>query len=189
MNEQNVISILCDSFDSNLSTNYAIIKDERRKLRLMNLIRYSLEVSKRKGEVLLNESETSAALFTYSSRKIKLITQTCLDLKLIFNSIGFSGIRKVLAREKYIKSHHPKTDYIYLWFIGTYSSKQGNGFGSKLLNEIIARSSQLKMPIYLETSMPENIPFYTKKGFKIYHEKIIHDSGFVTYFIKRENDK
>ena len=189
MNEGKIISILCEAFDGNLSTNYAIIQDSKRRSRIRNLIRYALELAKRKGEVFLDQDETSAALITYSNRTLNVWVQTKLDIQLLYYSIGFSGAGKALSREKYIKSHHPKTDYIYLWFIGTGVSKQGKGYGSKLLTQVIERSNRFTMPIYLETSTPENLPFYKRNGFEIYHEKKIHNSGFLTYFLRKENEK
>ncbi len=187
MSEQKVISILSDAFDGNLSCNHAIIQDKQRKRRLYKLIEYSLEISKLKGELYLNESQTAAALLTYSFKKVNFFNQALLNLKLIANSVGLLGINKVLSREKYIKSYHPKTDYIYLWFIGTDTSSRKKGDGSKLLNEIITKANQLQIPIYLETSMKENLPFYRNNGFEIYHEKEIDKSRFVTYFIRRKN--
>ena len=187
MNEQKIISILSNAFDTNKSVNYAILQDERRIWRLKNLVRYSMNVAKRKGELLLNESQTAAALLTYSSKNIHFAYQALLNLRLIMNCIGLSGIKKLSSRKKYIDSCHPKTDYIYLSFIGTDTGHHGKGHGSNLLNTIIKKSDELKMPIYLETSMPENIPFYIKNGFTVYHEKNIDDCGFVTYFIRREN--
>ena len=186
MEGQKIISVLCSSFDSNRSVNYAIKQDAKRKLRLRNLIAYSFEVAKRKGEVFLDETQTTAALITFSDKKINFATQTIHDLQLIATSIGLSGVRKVLAREKYINSYHPKTKYIYLWFIGVGIGSERKGFGSMTLRKIIEKSESLKMPVYLETSMPENIPFYTKNGFEVYHEANINACGFVTYFMRRE---
>ncbi len=189
MNEEKVISILCKAFDDNPAVNYAINGRSERRERMRNLIRYSLHIAKYGGEILLNENETCAALITYSNKKIIFIRQWLFDARLVLNSIGISGIRKNQFRKKYIRSHHPKTAYIYLWFIGTEESEQRKGHASRMITKIVDLSNRLKMPVYLETSAPENLPFYKQNGFEIYHEEMIPFSNFTTYFIRRENER
>lgn len=46
-------------------------------------------------------------------------------------------------------------------------------------------SDGLKRPIYLETSVPENLRFYSKQGFTIYNEL---DFGHMLFLVKRELD-
>ena len=43
------------------------------------------------------------------------------------------------------------------------------GKGSLLLEEIIAQSKAEKRPIYLETSVERNLPWYKKHGFEIFN--------------------
>lgn len=187
MDHQNVISILADSFSDNLSSNYTIKQDFKKDFRLRNLITYAVKITALKGEIYINESETSVALITYSSVKTPFFIQSLLDLKLMLNSIGIFRIGKILEREKYIKSHHPKTNYIYLWFIGTRPSEQGKGEGSRLLKKIIEKAREARLPVYLETSKSDNLLFYKNHGFEVYHQQQIGDSDFMTYFIRKLN--
>jgi N-acetylglutamate synthase-like GNAT family acetyltransferase len=65
------------------------------------------------------------------------------------------------------KKLHPKS-LLYLWFIGVIPEYQGKGIGSVLLKEISELCTKRKMPIYLETAMEENIPFYQRLNFQLY---------------------
>lgn len=95
--------------------------------------------------------------------------------------IGLSNIKKVISRESAISKIHPSKDIYYLWFIGVQPSKQGNGVGSQLLNEIIQKGISEKKTICLETSTLKNIPWYEKHGFEIYREM---DFGYKLYCMK-----
>ncbi len=54
----------------------------------------------------------------------------------------------------------------YLWFIGVMPGTQRQGIGRQLLREVVAHSGR---PVYLETSMSENVQWYEKNGFEVYH--------------------
>jgi len=77
-------------------------------------------------------------------------------------------VGKVLGRESKIKTFHPKEPFSYLWFIGVNPNFQNKGKGSQLLREIIEYSEKQKRPIYLETSVDRNLPWYQKHGFEIF---------------------
>ncbi|WP_262511119.1 GNAT family N-acetyltransferase [Chitinophaga flava] len=53
-----------------------------------------------------------------------------------------------------------------LWFIGVMPGTQRQGIGRQLLREAVAHSG---CPVYLETSMKENVQWYRKNGFEVYH--------------------
>jgi hypothetical protein len=39
--------------------------------------------------------------------------------------------------------------------------------GSALLKTMLTRCDAERMPAYLETSYPENVPFYERRGFRV----------------------
>jgi len=161
-----VVDILAQSFDDNLSVNYVVRQDSRRQERIRSLMSYSFEYCQLFGKVWLSEDRTACALVLYPERKKSNLQTTLLDLKLAFG-IGLSHVGRVLAREKQIKALHPATPFCHLWFIGTRAEAQGKGTGSRLLAEVVADS---RLPIYLETSVDRNIPWYEKNGFTVFGE-------------------
>lgn len=62
---------------------------------------------------------------------------------------------------------HPHEPHWYLPLIGTDPTKQGRGYGSALLKHALARCDRDKLPAYLESSNPVNVPLYQRHGFEI----------------------
>jgi len=75
-----------------------------------------------------------------------------------------------MRREAIIKKLHPKTPFCYLWFIGTAPDVQRKGIGSALLETLLDQCDQQSLPVYLETSVERNVPWYKKWGFTVYQE-------------------
>lgn len=77
-----------------------------------------------------------------------------------------AGLR-ALAR---IERNHPHEPHWYLAVIGTDPPAQGHGLGAALLGSRLARCDAAGLPAYLESSNPDNIPFYEKHGFRVTRE-------------------
>jgi ribosomal protein S18 acetylase RimI-like enzyme len=165
-----IIQILATAFDTNKSVNYIIKQDSKRVERIRFLMSYSFEMCFRFGKVYLSEDRKAAALILLPHLKKTTNLSIWLDIQLVFKSIGLKSIGRVMKREKMIKDFHPKTPFMYLWFVGVKPEFQGSGVGSKLLKEIMTESHKLALPVYLETSTKKNIPWYLKQGFKQYNQ-------------------
>jgi len=144
-------------------------QDQRRVDRIAKLMDYSFNVCNKFGEVWVSDDRQACALIIFPDKK-RLSFRTLLwDLKLVFSVIGLDRVRAVLKREAMIKANHPKDPIAYLWFIGVNPRLQGKGVGSAVMREVIQECERKKRPIYLETSMEKNLPFYKKFGFEIFH--------------------
>lgn len=64
-------------------------------------------------------------------------------------------------------AYHPKGPHWYLPLIGVDPACQGRGFGSALLRYALERCDAERLPAYLESSNPKNIPLYERHGFEI----------------------
>jgi GNAT superfamily N-acetyltransferase len=62
---------------------------------------------------------------------------------------------------------HPAEPHWYLPLIGTDPIHQGKGYGSALLAHALRRCDRDRLPAYLESSSPANIPIYERHGFKV----------------------
>lgn len=180
-----ILDILTESFDTNQSVNYIIKKDNKRVKRIRALMDYSFETCRRFGEILMSEDRNACALIVYPDKKKTTLQSISLDLKLIFQCVGFRNIKKTLRRESLIKKVQPKESMTYLWFIGVNPEKQGNGIGSRLLSDILENSMMENRPVYLETSTLNNLSWYKKFDFDVYHEE---DLGYKLYFLKNKFD-
>jgi ribosomal protein S18 acetylase RimI-like enzyme len=166
--KQLVIDILQEAFDDNKSVNYVVRQDNNRLTRIRGLMEYSFNVCNAFGEVWISEDNQACALILFPDRKRTSFRTLLWDLKLALSVIGMDRVNAVLKRESLIKSNHPKIPIAYLWFIGVNPELQNKGIGSSFIREVIAECERKKRPIYLETSMEKNIPFYKKFGFEIF---------------------
>ncbi|HKU13003.1 MAG TPA: GNAT family N-acetyltransferase [Steroidobacteraceae bacterium] len=62
--------------------------------------------------------------------------------------------------------YHPQSPHYYLPFVGVEPLQQGRGLGALLLQPILHRCDDERLPAYLESTNPRNIPFYERLGFK-----------------------
>lgn len=178
-----ILDLLTRSFDSNRSVNYIIPQDSRRTERIKSLMDYSFEVCNRFGRVYLSENRKAVALVLFPDRVKTTPFTLFLDVKLAATAIGPSHLKKAMARERKIKALQPVGLLYYLWFIGVHPSVQGKGLGRTLLHSIIEDAGKEERLLCLETSTPENVPWYGKSGFEVYNQL---DLGYTIYFLKRD---
>lgn len=179
---QLVIDILKKSFGDNKSVNYVVKQDQKREDRIKGLMEYSFDLCNAFGEVWMSEDLQACALILFPDKKKTSVKTILWDLKLALSVIGLDRLSTVLKRESMIKTQHPKEPFAYLWFIGVNPSKQGRGIGSAFIQEVIDKCEKDQRPIYLETSMERNLPFYQKFGFEIFKSL---DLSYKLYHLRR----
>ena len=62
--------------------------------------------------------------------------------------------------------YHPQTPHWYLPFVGVEPMQQCRGLGARLLGPILERCNHERLPAYLESTNPRNVPFYESLGFR-----------------------
>ena len=62
--------------------------------------------------------------------------------------------------------YHPGEPHWYLPLIGVDPARQGRGLGSALMRHALAACDRDRLPAYLESSSPANIPLYERHGFE-----------------------
>lgn len=78
---------------------------------------------------------------------------------------GRLGVARALSEE--MKAHHPEEPHWYLGMIGSDTAVRGGGFGSALMRSRLDRCDAEFAPAYLESSNPDNIPYYLRFGFEV----------------------
>jgi ribosomal protein S18 acetylase RimI-like enzyme len=179
---EQVVSMLARCFDDNKSVNYIIPQDRHREKRIVQLLEYSFDYCQLFGEVYLSGDGQACAMVVYP-REVKIsLRSILLDLRLVLRCVGLVNLRKVLKREAIIKKLHPRQAFCYLWFIGVSPEVQQRGIGGALLREVLDQCDLEGLPVYLETSVEKNVPWYTKRGFSVYKEL---DPGYRLYCMRR----
>jgi ribosomal protein S18 acetylase RimI-like enzyme len=69
-----------------------------------------------------------------------------------------------------LKRAHPEEPHLYLWFLAAHPSAQRQGVGRALLERVLEEASERETPAYLETTKPENVPYYASFGFGVIGE-------------------
>ena len=69
-----------------------------------------------------------------------------------------------------MKSHHPHDPHVYLWQLVAHPTAQRQGVGRALMGRVLEEAERRGAPVYLETSKPENVPYYGSFGFEVLDE-------------------
>jgi GNAT superfamily N-acetyltransferase len=62
--------------------------------------------------------------------------------------------------------HHPQGPHWYLPFVGVEPLHQSRGLGATVLWPVLQRCDRERLPAYLESTNPRNLPFYERLGFR-----------------------
>jgi GNAT superfamily N-acetyltransferase len=76
-----------------------------------------------------------------------------------------------------MKQQHPEQPHWYLAVIGSDTSVRGQGYGQALMHSRLDRVDAEHAPAYLESSKPENVPYYHRFGFEVSGEIVLPDGG------------
>jgi GNAT superfamily N-acetyltransferase len=66
-----------------------------------------------------------------------------------------------------IERAHPREHHWYLSVLGTDPPHRGRGVGTALVDPVLARCDREGLGAYLESSKPQNIPYYERFGFGV----------------------
>jgi GNAT superfamily N-acetyltransferase len=94
----------------------------------------------------------------------------------LFLAFGRS-LQRGLAAEEMMKKAHPEEPHWYLAIIGSDPSVRGQGFGNALMRSRLDRCDAEHAPAYLESSKPDNVPYYQRFGFEITGEIRLPNGG------------
>jgi ribosomal protein S18 acetylase RimI-like enzyme len=75
-----------------------------------------------------------------------------------------------------IHRRHAPFPHWYLMMIGVKDAFRGQGYATRLIQPMLERCSQGKMPCYLETHNPRNLDIYGHFGFTVVEEGILPSS-------------
>jgi GNAT superfamily N-acetyltransferase len=80
-----------------------------------------------------------------------------------FLAAGPGPIVRGLRTAEVQDSGHPEDEHVYLWFLAVDPARQRAGLGRALLARVC---HDAEAPVYLDTSNPDNVPYYASNGFE-----------------------
>ena len=140
---------------------------------------FMYKLGKAYGHLITTKNEEGIIVYTKSYVVCKSLTNQLKigAIPLLFN-IGIKNFIRSLRYDAYsqkMHTKHAKKDDIYLYIIAVNPSHHRKGFGSTLICDL-QQTLKPNQRIYLETSNPNNIPFYEKFGFKILEDFVVPKS-------------
>ncbi len=102
--------------------------------------------------------------------------------------IRMFGLRsaRIRALQEVMKRAHPEEPHWYLAAIGSDPTVRGKGFGQALMRSRLDRCDAEYCPAYLESSKPENVPYYQRFGFTVTREIVLPNGGPTLWAMWRE---
>jgi ribosomal protein S18 acetylase RimI-like enzyme len=139
-------------------------RDPERDLRVMFSAILGEALKQRDHHVYITNDSSGAALW-FDVGRWKMPVPTKLKLWPTAVRTGFSS-RRAIRLDFAMQKAHPKTPHHYLQMIGTRPERQGKGAGTMLISTLLEACDREKLGAYLESSNPENLPFYGRHGFE-----------------------
>jgi ribosomal protein S18 acetylase RimI-like enzyme len=96
--------------------------------------------------------------------------------------------RVVRDVDESVKRNHPNQPHWYLAVIGSDPTVRGAGFAQALLRSRLDRCDTENLPAYLESTNPDNVPYYQRFGFEVTGEIATPDGGPSLWAMWREPD-
>jgi ribosomal protein S18 acetylase RimI-like enzyme len=82
-------------------------------------------------------------------------------------TVASDKLEDLLAVFVQMDEAHPKTRHWYLPWFGVDCALQGQGFGAELMRQCLKVLDTDRLPAYLDSTTPRNIPFYERHGFEV----------------------
>jgi GNAT superfamily N-acetyltransferase len=101
------------------------------------------------------------------------------EMLMIPGFIRAFGSRVAVAQAAQEAMHrvHPEEPHWYLAVIGSGPSVRGKGFGQALMRSRLDRVDAEHAPAYLESTKPDNVPYYQRFGFEVTGEIVLPNGG------------
>jgi GNAT superfamily N-acetyltransferase len=102
------------------------------------------------------------------------------------------GIYKMKAVGDHIDSVKKRLappKHMFLQTIGVEPEHRGKGFAGKLINPMLVRLDEEKLPCYLETLDGKNVGLYENFGFRLLDESVVPGTELTSWAMLRETGK
>lgn len=136
-------------------------------------------------------SNNMEAIILYSDYKdynVGLISSLRSGLLSLLKIGSDAGKRFNIFNEYSLRTHKEniKEPHQYVILIGTDPNKQGQGYGSRLMQHILKESEEKGQPCYLETHGDKNVEFYKRLGFKVVSEGAVPGTDIIQFAMLRD---
>lgn len=166
---------------------------QKRQKLLLSMFRVSLNHALKHGEVYAFSPAIEGVAIWLPSEATEISLWTLLrsgGLGLLFRA-GWRFLRKMQKDDNFARRLRRKLapfPHWYLAVLGVAPELQGKGYASRLLEPMLTRLDEKKMPAYLETSIEDYVAIYQHFGFKVIREEMLPGSDAKIWVMLRKND-
>ncbi len=131
-----------------------------------------------RGQVYLTASGQAAAMWLPpGEREGGSVLRLLWHLPALVRAMGIRRIVPAFRSLSLVDGKHPQEPHYYLGAVGVDPEFQGQGLGSALIELGTARCDEERMPSYLVSSNPRNLPLYERHGFEVIEEIELPSGG------------
>jgi GNAT superfamily N-acetyltransferase len=108
---------------------------------------------------------------------------------LSLSKLGSEAGKKFNVFDKFTLEMHKKIitePHQYIILLGVNPMNQGQGYGKKLMLEVLKVAEEKAQACYLETHGEKNVAFYNKFGFKVVSEDLVPGTDIVQYSMLKD---
>jgi ribosomal protein S18 acetylase RimI-like enzyme len=166
--------VLARAFDADPFYVWLVRQDGPREARM----RRTFENMARLLSVDLQETYTTSAVDAAAiwkppgESRLSIWKQLAL-LPAFAQATGWTRLPRLLRMMEYMEALHNELvpqPHFYLSVLGVDPDSQRRGLGSLLLQPVLSRCDKTDTKAFLETSHPDNLPFYARHGFELVRE-------------------
>jgi len=162
--------------------------DAQRRVRLEQMFLLGLPaMSMRHDEAYVDDSCAVAALWmppgTWDTPLPRAAIATLEPLLIV---LGRDAIDRQRRANDAMARVHPREPHWYLQGLGTDPVCQGRGYATAALAPVLAQADAAGQPAYLESTKPQNVPFYEHRGFRVTGTIEIPSDGPTLYAMWRD---
>jgi GNAT superfamily N-acetyltransferase len=96
---------------------------------------------------------------------------------------GPAALARSLRAARIVEKAQPDYDHFLVWMFAVSPARQRGGLGRRLMREALAKADEDRVPAYLYTANPDNLPYYRSHGYEVIGEERI--SGVPNWFMER----
>lgn len=106
-------------------------------------------------------------------------------VKLFEETVAEELLEDMFAMFEQMGDFHPDEPHWYLPMIGVDTFQQSRGIGSALMKHALSICDRDRLPAYLESSNPRNIPLYERHGFEVVGKIQVGSSPPITPMVRK----
>lgn len=174
-----VLAVMCDAFKADRLYEY-FIEDPAQRQKFLNIfMQFRLKFGVKKGTVFVTDDVEGAIILIKPGQSMSVADLIRYGGMKAMLSCSNAQRKRIMAFNTFADAQaaqHMKQPYWHISPLCVSSQKQGQGYGSALLDHGLHYIASGPYSCYLETQDPQNIPFYQTHGFRTLSDVPVPDS-------------